>query len=179
MRMPAELSKYATVIRIVRLENEGRRIFQVCMSDRDQGASCTRRNQQLKRRRFWIDLNVVEACDLLRDGFAQVAHTFRRAVVIATRLYELFRSPGQFRIDRQLGLALYEISAWGNESRNGPDFRLRFRGHFPARVQKKFFSRKDVRNRLVREYLLLTFYTSAGIYPVSIVYRRRDEEDEE
>ena len=86
MRVAAELIEYATVIRIVRLENERRRILQMRVRDRDERPSRARRNQQLQRRRFWIDLNVIEARDLLRNGFAQLADAFRGTVMIAARL---------------------------------------------------------------------------------------------
>ena len=84
--MATELVQNLTVIRIVRLENESRRIFQMRVCDRDQRSGRARRNQQLERRRLWIDLNIIEARDLLRYRIAQLAHAFRGTVVVAARL---------------------------------------------------------------------------------------------
>src|ERR1043166_17783 len=99
-------------------------MLEMRVRNRDERARGARCNQQLERRRFRIDLNVIEARNLSRHGFAQVGDAFGWTVMISAGLDYVARRLGQLRIDRELGLSLDEIPAWWNESSNGSDFRL-------------------------------------------------------
>ena len=100
VRVTAQFIEYATVVRIVRFKNEGRRLLQMRVCDRDQCAGRARSNQKLQRARFWIDLDVIEARNLLSNRSTQRAHALGRAVMIAACFDAIAGSLREPGIDR-------------------------------------------------------------------------------
>jgi hypothetical protein len=69
------------------------------VGNRNECRRGTGRNQQLQRCRFRVNLNVIEASNLLRNRLAQLGDTLGRAVMIPTCLDQVTGSLGQRWID--------------------------------------------------------------------------------
>ena len=67
--MSSFIVEYAPVIRIVRFKNKRGTTLKMRVRNCDERARRARRNQQLQRRRFRIDLDVIEPRNLLRNSF--------------------------------------------------------------------------------------------------------------
>ena len=74
--------------------------------------------------------------------YTQVADTFRRTVMVLAGRNDSTGCFSQSRINSQFRLALHEVAARGDQSRDSPDFRLRFRfrGHFGWKITIHAFS---------------------------------------